>query len=101
MAHDCNSGFCATRRDMIKMGAAGLTWGIFGMSLPNMLFMREAHGMQPDNTIQKYDAVIQIFYNGGPSQTDTWDPKPGSKNNVFNTIDSGAKDIYGNKMILS
>src|SRR5271170_5304896 len=103
MAHDCGKGFCATRRDMIKAGLGGLTWGAFGMSLPNMLFMKEAmaDSIPIDPTIQKYDAMIQIFYNGGPSQTDTWDPKPGSPNNVFNTIDTGAKDIYGNKLLVA
>lgn len=101
MAHDCEPGFCTSRRDLLKVGAAGLTWGMFGLSLPNMLFMREAYGLTPDTNIQKYDACIQIFYDGGPSQTDTWDPKPGSANNVFPTIDSGAKDIYGNKLLLT
>lgn len=102
MAHDCNSGFCTSRRDLVKMGAAGLTWGLFGLSLPNVLFMREAQASVPmDTTIQRYDAIIQIFYSGGPSQTDTWDPKPGSKNNIFNTIDTGAKDVYGNKFLVA
>jgi len=101
MAHDCDSGFCASRRDLLKVGAAGLTWGMFGLTLPNALFMREAYGLTPDTTIQRYDAIIQIFYSGGPSQTDTWDPKPGSANNVFTTINSGAKDVYGNPIMLS
>ncbi len=101
MAHDCDSGFCSSRRDLLKVGAAGLTWGMFGLSLPNMLFMREAYGLTPDPAIQKYDAIIQIFYDGGPSQTDSWDPKPGSANNVFPAIPTGANDIYGNPFRVS
>jgi hypothetical protein len=101
MAHDCDKGFCASRRDMIKMGLGGLTWGAFGLSLPNMLFQQRAFGLTPDPTIQKYDGFLQIFYQGGPSETDTWDPKPGSKNNIFNTIDTGAKDVYGNPMLVA
>jgi hypothetical protein len=105
MAHsNCNcgdQGFRQTRRDMLKMGAGALTWGAFGLSLPNSIFMREAYGLAPDPTIQRYDAFLQIFYEGGPSQTDTWDPKPGSKNNIFNTIDTGAKDVYGNKFLVA
>jgi len=97
MSHDCNA--CSSRRDLLKMGAAGLTWGMFGLSLPSVLFMREAYGVTPVNPL--YDAAIQIFYNGGPSQTDTWDPKPGSPNEVFNTINTGAKDIYGNPMMVA
>jgi hypothetical protein len=75
--------------------------GAFGLSALNLGFMKEAYGVTPDPTIQRYDAVLQIFYGGGPSQTDTWDPKPGSTSNVFPTIDTGAKDIYGNKMMVS
>ena len=94
MAHDCNSGACASRRDLLKIGAAGLTVGFFGLTLPNKLFLQEAYGITPVNPL--YDAVIQIHYDGGPSQTDTWDPKPGSANNVFgNEITLSANDIYG------
>jgi hypothetical protein len=101
MAHDCNDGWCSTRRDMIKMGLGGLTWGAFGLSLPSMLFRQKAFGLAPDPTIQRYDGFLQIFYQGGPSETDTWDPKPGSPNNIFNTIDTGAKDVYGDKILVA
>lgn len=101
MAQDNEAGFVASRRDLLKAGAAGLTWGMFGLSLPNMLFMREAYGLTPNPAQQKYDAIIQIFYDGGPSQTDTWDPKPGSPNNVFNTINTGVNDAYGNPFRVS
>lgn len=97
--HDCESGFCASRRDLLKIGAAGITWGMFGLSLPNSIFLREAYGVTPVNPL--YDAAIQIFYDGGPSQTDTWDPKPGSPNNVFQTIDLGTKDIYNQNIRIS
>ncbi len=106
----------ASRRDMIKAGAAAATWGLFGLSLPNLLFSQEALGAAPDLTTKKYDAVISCFMTGGPSQTDTWDPKadpspvagatagqPGyvSKNNVFNTLSLGKNDIYGKPIWLS
>ena len=89
-AQDCNDARCTTsRRDLLKIGAAGLGLGFMGLSLPNRLFMQEAYGYAPDPALAKYDAVIQVFYNGGPSQTDTWDPKPGSPNNVVTTIPVG------------
>ncbi|MEZ0228591.1 MAG: DUF1501 domain-containing protein [Planctomycetota bacterium] len=114
--HDCNDSICTSRREMIKAGAAAATWGMFGLSLPNMLFMQEARAAAPDLTTKKYDAVISCFMTGGPSQTDTWDPKadpnpiagalpgqPGyvSKNNVFNTLSLGKNDIYGKPIWLS
>jgi hypothetical protein len=85
---------------MIKMGAAGLTWGMFGLSLPTSIFLREAHGMVPVNPF--YDAAINIFYSGGPSHIDTWDPKPNSPNGkVFPAINVGVNDIYGNPIQVS
>jgi hypothetical protein len=84
------------------MGAAGLTWGFFGLSLPMKFFLQEAYGITPVAANQKYDAIIQIFYNGGPSQTDTLDPKADpnptgyqSPNNIFPTLSVGTNDIYG------
>jgi hypothetical protein len=98
----CNDKICSTRRDLMKLGLGGLTWGAFGFSLPNFLFMKEATAsVATDPTIQRYDAMIQIFFRGGPSQSDTWDVPKGSKNQVFNTIDTGAKDVYNNPMYIS
>lgn len=78
-----------TRRDVLRhMGM-----GLFGLTLGHRFFMRDALGVEPQNPF--FDACIQIFYDGGPSQTDTWDPKPGSKNNVVGTLTLGANDIYG------
>src|SRR5947209_2095410 len=79
----------ATRRDFMKL----MGWGFFGLTLGHELFLREAYGVTPVNPF--FDACIQVFYEGGPSQTDTWDPKPGSPNNIVGTIGLGATDIYG------
>lgn len=89
------------RREFMKKTGKTLATGFFGLSALNLLHLREAKGIAPDPTTQKYDAIIQIFYDGGPSQTDTWDPKPGSNNNVFSTINLGSQDIYGNAMHIS
>jgi hypothetical protein len=88
------------RRSFLKK-TLGFTGGLFGMSLLNRFFMEEAYGITPDAGTQLYDACIQIFYSGGPSQTDTWDPKPGSVNNYFPTISLGTNDIYGRGINLS
>jgi hypothetical protein len=85
----------------LKLGVAGAALGLLGLGLPGRVFMEEALGLTPDPAIKRYDAIIQIFYNGGPSQTDTWDPKPGSPNNIFATHEVGANDIYGKPIYLT
>lgn len=60
----------SSRRNMIKAGLAGLA----GLSLPELLRFRslEAAGRRaPDGK-----SVILLWMAGGPSQIDTWDPKP-------------------------
>src|SRR5437016_14088042 len=97
----CNDSIRTSRRDMIKAGVGAATWGLFGLSLPRMLFMQEAYGAAPDLTTKKYDAIISCFMTGGPSQTDTWDPKSDpntsgyhSPNKVFPTLNLCMNDIY-------
>ncbi|HZV02471.1 MAG TPA: DUF1501 domain-containing protein [Planctomycetota bacterium] len=104
----CNESIQTSRREMIKAGAAAATWGLFGLSLPRMLFLQEAYGIAPDPTTKKYDAVIQCFMTGGPSQTDTWDPKADpnpsgyqSPVEVFPTLSLGSNDIYGKPIWLT
>lgn len=99
MSHDCDEGTC--RRDFLKKGALGLTYGFFGLSVLSRFFLEEAYGITPDPTYQKYDAVIQIFYAGGPPQIDTFDAKPGSANMLYKPIDIGVNDIYGKKIYLT
>lgn len=82
-----------SRRELLKKGALGLAWGLGGLSLVNQLFLERAYGV-PQQRSSLYDAVVQVFYEGGPSQTDTWDPKPGRPNNVFRTIPLGVNDVY-------
>jgi len=48
-----------------------------------------------------FDCALQIFFSGGPSQTDTWDPKPGSSSNQFGTINLGVKDKYNEDVLIS
>jgi hypothetical protein len=88
---------CRERRDFLKQGA----FGLLGMGLASQFFLRDAYGITPDLNAKKYDACLQIFYSGGPSQTDTWDPKPNSTSNAFNTINLGVNDIYGSPVHIS
>jgi hypothetical protein len=81
------------RRDLLKMTlGAGVSWGFLGCSPENDPLNDSAQKITRVNPL--YDSVIQVFFRGGPSQTDTFDPKPGSANNVFPTISLGVNDRY-------
>jgi hypothetical protein len=91
------------RRDLLKIGAAGfggLGLGMFGC-IPSDDRVRVADSkiIAPVNAF--YDAVIQVWFEGGPSQTDTWDPKPGSASNVFTTSSLGVMDKYNQPIQLT
>ncbi len=64
-----------SRRNMLKAGLAGMA----GLSLPALLQARAtaANIARP----MKHKSVILLWMTGGPSQIDTWDPKP---NRPFN-----------------
>lgn len=57
----------ASRRNFIKAGMAGMA----GLSLPGLLQAREL-----GSTSGKRKSCILLWMTGGPSQIDTWDPKP-------------------------
>lgn len=56
-----------SRRGFLRLGSLGLA----GLTLPNLLAAREANPAARQDT-----AVILWFMAGGPSQIETWDPKP-------------------------
>jgi Protein of unknown function (DUF1501) len=59
-----------SRRSLLRVGVLGLA----GLTLPELLRLRaraEERGERPKET-----AVIQVFLEGGPSQIETYDPKP-------------------------
>ena len=61
----------ASRRNMLKAGLAGLA----GLSLPDLLRHR-ALASKAGKPIRGNKSVILLWMAGGPSQIDTWDPKP-------------------------
>jgi uncharacterized protein (DUF1501 family) len=56
--------FLTTRRGFLRVGSASL----IGLSLPELFRLRAAPA--------KAKSVIQLWMAGGPTQTDTFDPKP-------------------------
>ncbi|QDT81100.1 hypothetical protein Mal35_45780 [Gimesia maris] len=59
------------RRGFLKAGGLGLT----GLSLPDLL-SHEAHA---GPAARKENSVIILWMRGGPSQHETWDPKPNAR----------------------
>jgi hypothetical protein len=73
-----------TRRDALKKS---LAWGLLGLGAGELLDLRAAKAGTTPQPL--YDAVVQIFFEGGPSQTDTLDPKPSTP---FSMISLGVTD---------
>src|SRR6185295_5362334 len=66
---------CCTRRNFLKVGMLGASGGL---SLLEWLAVR-AHAAQEGRThTAAADSVVLIWFGGGPSHIDTFDPKPGA-----------------------
>src|SRR5437867_6225396 len=70
------------RRDFIKVGSLGF----LGIHLSQALRLAAATGSKLDG---KAKSCILVFLEGGPSQMDTWDPKPSSSFRAISTNVAG------------
>src|SRR3989440_7970715 len=64
---DCDG---TTRRDFLKVGALGAT----GLMLPDLLRARARAAAQGQPT--RNTSVVWLWLSGGPTQVETFDPKP-------------------------
>lgn len=87
-----NSRIAINRRDMLSR--CGMGFG--AMALGQMLASNQAQGAAANPLLPKVahfpakaKRVIQLFMNGGPSQVDTFDPKPELLNYVGKSIPGG------------
>src|SRR5262249_48379542 len=78
----------ASRRWFLQAGISGRA----GLSLPGLLRCR-AEGRGAGDAGRK--AVILIWLSGGPSQLDTWDPKPDAPAEVRGPFGSIATKVPG------
>ena len=62
------------RRDFLRVGSLPF----LGISLPQFLGVNNLLAGSVDQSKAKAQAVILLWLKGGPSQVDTWDPKPNS-----------------------
>src|SRR6185369_6982556 len=62
--------FCdgVSRRNFIRVGALGF----LGLNLSDLFRLREAHAQ----TSRRKKSVILVWMHGGPTQLETYDPKP-------------------------
>jgi uncharacterized protein (DUF1501 family) len=93
----CHSPLQPAASDLIRVGSrrwflrTGLA-GLAGLSLPDLLRCR-AQGAAAGRADRK--AVILIWLSGGPSQLDTWDPKPAAPSEVRGPFGSTATKVPG------
>lgn len=71
--HDPRGGF--SRRDFLTVG------GLAGLSLPTLLAARAA-GAERGRPLTTGKSVIFLMMHGGPSQIETFDPKPGAPDSI-------------------
>jgi hypothetical protein len=76
-----------TRRDFMRVGA--LTVGTAGLSLADLYRLNAANSASMDVN------CILLFLVGGPSQLDTWDPKPAAPDNVRGPFRPIAANVPG------
>src|SRR5207302_5669925 len=77
-----------SRRWFLQTGLAGVA----GLSFPGLLRCRaEGHAASAGSR----KAVILLWLSGGPSQLDTWDPKPDASGEVRGPFGSIATSVPG------
>ncbi len=63
--------FVASRRNIVKASMAGIA----GLTLPNLL-RAQSQALASGKSSPRKKSLILLWMTGGPSQIDTWDPKP-------------------------
>lgn len=74
IATKCHS--MISRRDLLRAGIGGATGLMLGQGLGAFAKADESSELNPNQQKPKAKSVIQIWMWGGPSQLDTFDPKP-------------------------
>jgi len=68
----------AGRRELLRLGGLGM----LGIGLPDLLAARALGGPAEGPSFGRATRVIFLFMWGGPSQLETWDPKPDAPREV-------------------
>src|SRR3989475_1971479 len=81
---ECNDA-TLRRRDFLRVGSLSL----LGISLSRYLELQSVMAADGNRSKGKAQACILLWLEGGPSQVDTWDPKPSSAFKPISTNVSG------------
>jgi len=87
----CDGNHCG-RRDFLRVGS--LTY--LGLNLGNFLAAKQAFAATEAVDKAKAKACIMVWLDGGPSQMDTWDPKPTSN---FKPISTNVPGIQVSELL--
>src|SRR5271166_5122057 len=79
----------ASRRDFLKVGALG----VGGFLLPDLLRARARAAAQGQST--RNTSVVWLWLGGGPTQVETFDPKPDAPVEFRSTVDHVATCLPG------
>jgi hypothetical protein len=91
----CVPGF--NRRSFLRFSLAG-AGGAVASSLPHRLMAQATQAKQSSGRTAK--AVIMLWMGGGPTQYETWDPKPGQKNGgPYKAIDTTAPGMKFSELL--
>ncbi len=83
-----------SRRELLRIGGVGM----LGLTLPQVLRLRAAAnpGAGDGPTFGRAKNIIYLFISGGPSQYETFDPKPGAPADIrgtFRPIDTSVPGV--------
>ncbi len=89
------------RREFLIRGSSGIGASVFGLSWLKQIALQEVNGQELADTRQ-FDAAMLIYYEGGPSQADSFDPKPNTSGDRYGAQRlQGVTDIYDQPVYLS
>ena len=87
----------ASRREAIRAGALAMT----GLAMPELFLGRARAARAPANSADGFGrarSCLLIFMWGGPSQLDTWDPKPDAPREIRGEFASIATKVPGTRI---
>src|SRR5258705_649574 len=98
----CDAHLRPTRRDLLRVGGAGM----LGLSLGSLLKLQsvQAAGAGAATPVSsavggpgwgKAKSIIMVYLQGGPSHLDLWDPKPDAPENIRSTFKNIGTKIPG------
>ena len=91
----CDANVRVSRRDVLRVGGAGMA----GLSLGNLLRLQAAQGESAGGGPgwNKAKRLVLVYLQGGPSHLDLWDPKENVPDNVKSIFEPISTKIPGIK----